>query len=239
MKLYSELANWWHLLSSPEDYRDEAESVRSLVLENVEGRAETMLELGAGGGNNALFLKKHFKLTLSDLSENMLAVSRGLNPECEHVCGDMRSLRLGRKFDAVLIHDAIMYMTTSEDLRSAIETAASHCREGGVVILVPDCLRETFVGRTTHGGHDDGQRALRYLMWEYDENPHDRTFLTHFSYMLRDGNKPLDVEFETHTLGLFSMKEWTELIESCGLAVTAVPKDQERWVFIGRKTRCV
>ena len=35
-------------------------------------------------------------MTLVDLSEEMLAVSRELNPECEHLQGDMRTLRLGR-----------------------------------------------------------------------------------------------------------------------------------------------
>ena len=41
----------------------------------------------------------------------MLELSRTLNPDCEHLEGDMRTLRLGRTFDAVLIHDAVMYMT--------------------------------------------------------------------------------------------------------------------------------
>src|SRR3972149_1508073 len=60
----------------------------------------TVLELGSGGGNNASHMKAHFKLTLVDRSPAMLAVSRALNPECEHLEGDMRTLRLGRGFDA-------------------------------------------------------------------------------------------------------------------------------------------
>ncbi len=41
-------------------------------------------ELGSGGGSNAVHLKAHFALTLVDLSEGMLEVSRRLNPECQH-----------------------------------------------------------------------------------------------------------------------------------------------------------
>ena len=74
----------------------------------------------------------------------MLALSRTLNPECEHLEGDMRTLRLGREFDVVFIHDAISYLTTEEDLRAAIETAAAHVRPGGVVILTPDATTEIF-----------------------------------------------------------------------------------------------
>lgn len=50
----------------------------------------------------------------------------------------MRALRLGRTFDAVLIHDAIMYMTGEEDLRAALVMAHEHCKPGGVVVIAPD-----------------------------------------------------------------------------------------------------
>ena len=74
----------------------------------------------------------------------MLELSRGLNPGCEHLLGDMRTLRLGRTFDAVLIHDAVMYMTSEADLRAALETAFVHLRPGGAAVVAPDCVRETF-----------------------------------------------------------------------------------------------
>jgi SAM-dependent methyltransferase len=91
----------------------------------------SVLELGSGGGNNASHLAKHFSMTLVDSSPGMLAVSRALNPGCEHVEGDMRTVRLRREFDAVFVHDAICYMTTPDDLLDAIETAFVHCRPPG------------------------------------------------------------------------------------------------------------
>lgn len=90
----------------------------------------------------------------------MLAVSAALNPDCEHRQGDMRTVRIGRTFDAVFVHDAVMYMTTERDLRAAIETAFVHCRPGGAALFAPDCVCETFVSETEHGGHDgDGPRV--------------------------------------------------------------------------------
>lgn len=109
-KLYQELAAWWPLLSAPADYADEAAFVRQTLIAACEKPPRTLLELGSGGGNNASHLKAHFLMTLVDLSAEILAVSRDLNPECEHIAGDMRTVRLGRRFDAVFIHDAIMYM---------------------------------------------------------------------------------------------------------------------------------
>ncbi len=176
MHMYTDLAPWFHLLTHPSDYWDEAAFVGRVVDEVVEGPKRTLLELGSGGGNNASHLKQRFECTLTDLSPEMLALSRTLNPECEHLEGDMRTLRLGRTFDVVFIHDAISYLTTEDDLRAAIETAAAHARAGGVVILTPDATREIFAPRTDKGGHDgDDGRGLRYLEWIHAPDPPDGT----------------------------------------------------------------
>lgn len=80
-KLYRELASWFHLLTAPEEYAEEAERYRRLITEGSERPPETVLELGSGGGNNASHMKAHFDLTLVDRSPEMLDVSRALNPE--------------------------------------------------------------------------------------------------------------------------------------------------------------
>ena len=109
--MYEDLAAWWPLLSPPSEYREEAADLLSRLGIADGSPSATLLELGSGGGSLAFHLKRHFSLTLTDRSPAMLAVSREVNPECEHLVGDMRSLRLGREFDFVLIHDAIMYAT--------------------------------------------------------------------------------------------------------------------------------
>ena len=109
MRLYGDLANWFHLLTAPGDYEVEAARYRDAILEEVPD-AVTLLELGSGGGNNASHLRERFTCTLVDVSPQMLSFSRTLNPGCEHVLGDMRTLRLGRTFDAVFVHDAVMYL---------------------------------------------------------------------------------------------------------------------------------
>jgi ubiquinone/menaquinone biosynthesis C-methylase UbiE len=123
-KMYGELAPRFHLVTHPKSYRGEAAWARQQLLKRRPRERPTMLELGSGGGNNALHLKKHFRLTLTDLSPEMLALSATINPECEHIRGDMRTLRLGRQFDFVFVHDAISYMTTAPDLRRAVKTCS-------------------------------------------------------------------------------------------------------------------
>lgn len=222
-KLYTSLAEWWPLLSSPEEYVEEAATYANLLLSHGGPPARTLLELGSGGGSNASHLKRRFDMTLADLAPAMLAVSRKLNPECEHLEGDMRTLRLGRQFDRVFIHDAICYMTTAHDLQSAIETAFVHCRPGGAALFVPDFIRETFRPSTSHGGHDGARRALRYLEWTWDPDPKDTTYTTDLAYFLRDEDGTARVEHDRHIEGLFSRAEWLRILAAAGFEPLAVP----------------
>jgi hypothetical protein len=145
----------------------------------------------------------------------MRAVSRALNPECEHVAGDMRSVRLGREFDGVFVHDAVCYLTTREDLRRTMETAFVHCRRGGAVLFAPDFVRENFRVSTDHGGHDGPGRSLRYLEWTWDPDPSDDTYLVDFAYLLRkDG--AIQVVHDRHVEGLFSRTDWLRLLLETG-----------------------
>ena len=98
-RLYSDLAAWWPLISPPDEYTEEA-AFAARLLGQAARPVQEVLELGSGGGHNAVHLKQRFRLTLVDLSADMLAVSRRLNPECAHQQGDMRTLQLGRTFDA-------------------------------------------------------------------------------------------------------------------------------------------
>jgi trans-aconitate methyltransferase len=225
MRLYSELADWYHLLTAPADYVEEAAEIVRLAEAAVQGEARTLLELGCGGGNNASHLKRRFTCLLTDVAEEMLAVSRRLNPECEHMLGDMRTLRLGRVFDVVLVHDAVVYMTTEADLRAAFETAFVHTRPGGVAIFLPDYTRETLAEGTRTGGHDGDSRALRYLEWVHDPDPGDTTYEVDYLIGLREGDAPLRVVHDHHFEGLFRRDEWIDWLETCGFAVTVEPVD--------------
>ena len=224
-KLYAELAGWFHLLTPPSEYADEAEQFHSLITEACPD-ARSVLELGSGGGNNAWHLKHHFEMTLSDLSEQMLELSRTINPECEHLPGDMRRLRLGRTFDAVFVHDAVDYMLTEDDVRAAIATVGTHCRPGGVAIVVPDHLTENFVVSTEHGGSDEGDRGLRYLMWTWDPDPSDQTNLVDFAYLLKEGSD-VTVEHDRHLCGLFPRALWVEALEQEGFEVSIRAADHD------------
>ncbi len=222
-RLYSDLASWFHLLTAPEDYAEEAEFYRRVLVEAC--NPQTLLELGSGGGNNASHLKAHFQMTLTDLSPQMLAISRTLNPELDHIEGDMRTVRLGRGFDAVFIHDAVAYITSLDDLRLVMETAFVHCRAGGAVLIAPDNVREMFRPSTKHGGHDGDGRGMRYIEWAWDPDASDTTYVTHFAYLLREADGSVRVEHDVHVTGLFDHADWLRLLSDAGFQPRAIPSE--------------
>ena len=238
-RFYGDLAPWWPLISPPGEHAEDAAFAAGVLA--VGGRTETVLELGSGGGHLASHLADRFALTLVDLSEPMLAVSRVLNPAATHHQGDMRDVRLGEQFDAVLINDAIDYMTTEDDLRAAIETAYAHVRPGGIAVLVPDDVAETFEQRTAHGGSDapDG-RAARYLKWSWDPDPSDSWTITNYTFVLRDAGGAVETAHETHRLGLFPRDTWLRLLTEAGFKASAhnelpTGNDHPRTWFVGRR----
>lgn len=235
MKLYDELAEWWPLFSAPEDYAEEAAFFARELAEECKPAAHTVLELGSGGGNNAFYLKSKFEMTLVDLSPQMLAVSRALNPECDHREGDMRTVNLGRTFDAVFVHDAIAYMTSAADLSAAIRTAFRHCRAGGLALFVPDCVRETFVAETKHGGHDGDGRSLRYLMWTVDPDPTDTIYRTDFAILLRNSRGDTRVVHDSHIEGIFPRAEWMRLLREAGFEPRSLTDEWGREIFVAKR----
>lgn len=225
-KLYNELADWWPLMSAPADYAEEATFYFDAMAKASSAPIETMLELGAGGGNNASHMKHRVKkLVLTDLSDGMLAHSRTLNPECEHHVGDMRAVRLNRSFDAVFVHDAISYLTSEADLARAVETAFVHCRPGGVALFAPDHIRENFRAGTDCGGHDGQTRAMRYLEWSWDPDPNDTTCTTDYTYVLRESDGSIKVVHDRHIEGIFSRDTWLRLFQQAGFEPRVIPFD--------------
>jgi SAM-dependent methyltransferase len=235
-RLYTDLAVWWPLMSPPSHYVEEADDLLPTLLGAPDAQPCTLLELGSGGGSLAFHLKDQFALTLTDRSADMLAVNRATNPECEHILGDMSTLDLGRQFDLVLIHDAIMYATDAASVQAALATAWRHCRPGGAAVFLPDCVKETFEPDTDHGGEDgtDG-RAMRYMEWSWDPDPSDDTFDTLYVFALREADGTTRVERDLHREGVFARAAWLGWLHQAGFTATSRIDPWKRDVFVARR----
>lgn len=121
MELYDSLADWCPVISPPPEYAEKSalyvDMIESATRRSGLDSVREVLELGSGSGNNASHMKRHFAMTLIESAGGRVSC-RTLNPECEHLTSDMRSVRLDRTFDAVFVHDAVMYMRTENDLHA-------------------------------------------------------------------------------------------------------------------------
>ena len=235
MKLYGELAAWWPVFADPKEYRRDAAHFKRVLAHTTRPAPKTVLELGSGGGNSASHLKSKFEMTLVDISPGMLAVSRKLNPECKHVKGDIRTIRLRRAFDAIFVHDAICHMTSEADLRALMVTAYEHCRPGGAAVFVPDFVRETFSGGTDDGGSDSPRGSVRFLQWVADPRPKDTTYVVDFAIIIRDPKGSARVVHDRHVYGLFSRARWIRMLRDVGFKPSIVRDSEVREIFVGHR----
>ncbi len=236
--MYDEFAYLWPLISDPEDYAEEASYWRDALRAALGPGRHHILELGVGGGNNLYHLTSDFEATAVDISESMLANSIQLNPAVEHHVGDMRSVRLGRTFEAVIIHDAIDYLLTEADIQATLATARAHLDPGGVFITAPDWYRETFPGASgsCKARSKDGLE-LTVIEYTHDPDPTDTTIETIFVYIIKERGR-LQVEEDRHTTGLFSRHTWLRLMMGSGFEVKDLPypvheDGREAYLFVG------
>jgi hypothetical protein len=167
-RLYGELAWLWPAMSPPAEYAEEAAHWRELLRETLGPGRHPILELGVGGGHNLSHFASEFAPVAVDLSDSMLVHSRRLNPTVEHHVGDMRSIRLGHHFKAVLIHDAISHMLDEDDLLASLRTAAAHLEPGGLLLAAPDRFEDSFDSPEV----DSGQGSTDGLILTYFEYTH-------------------------------------------------------------------
>lgn len=217
-RLYGELAEWWSLLSTRDSHAEESAHILSLIDEALGRPAQRILELGSGGGLLASHFGPSRSVVLTDMSADMLAIARQHNPDRTAIEGDMRTLRLDERFDAVLLHDAVMYLTSAPDLLAAFETAAAHLNPGGVFMVLPDVVKDNFQEQTLSGG-SIGQPAAQLLEWHWDADPEDDTFQVEMSFLLKDKDGHIRAVHERHDMGLFTAQTYVQTLRKAGFTM--------------------
>ena len=170
----------------------------------------------------------------------MLKLARNQNPEVTHIEADMRNVKLGRKFGAAICLDAILYMTSLEDLRAVLRTAYAHLRAGGVFIAYPQETRESFQQNKTRVQHHAGGGADITLIENlYDIDPDDTEYTANYIYLIRRDGKQ-EIHHDIQHIGLFSKDMWRSAFEETGfqtemisLEPGAPPSGLPDPVFIG------
>jgi len=243
---YNELAWTEDLLADPADYEVEVAGYADLIKRNSSKTPGTLLHLGCGAGGHDGIFKRHFAVTGVDISRGMLDKARLQHPDIEYIEGDMRTVRLGREFDAVAIPDSIDYMSSLPELRMAIETAVAHLKPGGILLVVGK-TREAF--RENNFAYSGEQEGLHVTLLEnnYINQYRPDTYEATLVYLIRRRGE-LSIHTECHVLGLFSQEAWENVFTEAGLSVQKIDLDgtYDQYllgggeyplkIFIGRKS---
>lgn len=222
--LYNELAWLWSVFSPPEEYLEEVETFRRRFRRHGIVEGSRILHLGSGGGSIDYHLKHSYHITGVELSQQMIEQAERINPEVEYVQGDMTSLQLGRSFDAVLVHDAVSYMTSIQELERVYRTAADHLRAGGLMLALPEELKSRVSAmQPTVEKRVAGNVVLHVMTTHYDADPSDNTYETVYVFLIRE-REEVRVVMDRHVVGAFELDDFLFAIRKAGFTAQA-----ERW----------
>ena len=231
-RMYADLAWTWQIISPPEEYVEEAEGFRQAIDAYAPRPVRSLLDLGCGAGHNDLTLKKYFQVTGVDLSPSMLELAGRLNPEVTYQPGDMRSIRLGRRFDAVVIADSIDYMLNEADLRAAFQTALAHLEPGGIFCTYAEMTPERFQQKDTYcSTSTKGDIEITFVHSFYDPDASDTTYETTFVYLIRCGGC-LEIQTDRHLAGIFPLETWRRLLAETGFDVKLILTYEQDPLFV-------
>ena len=139
----STYAGAYDALYGDKDYGAECDLIERLFQTYGDGAMKSILDLGCGTGNHTIPLAhRGYEIVGVDRSESMLAqthkklakLSKGTLAQFHH--GDIRTVDLHRRFDAVLMMFAVLgYQLEDADVLSCLKTANRHLRVGGLFLF--------------------------------------------------------------------------------------------------------
>ena len=135
---FHELAKYYDALNDWKDYSGESRRLDAIARRFGRKGKTTWLDVACGTGRHLEFLQRRHAVVGVDGSREMLRAARSRLPGVRLVLGDMRSFRLGRRFDVVsCLFSAIGHLGTKEDVRRTFANFARHLNPGGVAIVEP------------------------------------------------------------------------------------------------------
>jgi SAM-dependent methyltransferase len=223
--VYDKSARIYDLLyvgSGIKDYPAEAAELHRIIQE-ASPAAQTLLDVACGTGAHLVEMQQWYAVEGVDLSPAMLAVARTRLPGIPLGEGDMRTLDLGKTFDAVTcLFSSIGYMTNPAELHAAIARLAAHVAPGGVLIV--------------DGWVRPGQWRDNYRPDSPDVASDDEVTVVRLSYSRRDGSitelemhhlvqtdAGIDYFIEPHRLRLAETDEYVAAVTDAGLEARVVP----------------
>ncbi|MGW8884765.1 class I SAM-dependent methyltransferase [Streptomyces sp. NPDC055749] len=112
-----------------------AETCQALI-ERHRPDARTLVDFGCGTGRDVEILAKRYGCVGVDLQPGMVEYARRVRPGLDFQVGDMRTVRLGKRMDAVTcLGNSLAYVHDNRSIGRVFSTFAVHARSGGILVL--------------------------------------------------------------------------------------------------------
>lgn len=240
---YTEFATLYDYLMSEAPYNEWVDFVERSLSKKGE-----LLELGAGTGTLATHLiQKGYQVTVSDLSEDMLAIAeqkiRAIDETASFYVLDMREFRLNQLFDGVLIFcDAINYLSDAEAVKGTFQTVFLHLKPGGVFLFDAHSVKKIgrFLDQQTFGSSDPD---VSYL-WECFPGETESSVVHDLTFFVQQDDGSYKRVEETHEQQTYPLEQFLLWLEAIGFVEIQVIGDFDdtldvaecdRWCFMAKK----
>ena len=240
---YTEFASLYDNLMDEAPYNEWVNLVERMIAPQRE-----LLELGAGTGTLAAqLIQKGYQLTVSDLSEDMLAIAeqkmRSIDETALFYVLDMRNFRLDHLFDGVLLFcDAINYLSDEQAVKETFQSVYSHLKDGGVFLFDAHSIRkiERFLDQQTFGSSEP---SVSYL-WECFPGDTDYSVIHDLTFFVQQDNGSYSRVEETHEQRTYPLDFFVSLLKAIGFVEVSVVGDFDdatdlsacdRWCFVAKK----
>ncbi len=226
--LFSAYAHYYDLLYRDKDYPGEARFVKTLIERHVPD-AKCILELGCGEGRHAAYLAQAgFSVRGVDLSPEMIrrakvhanGAPREVKQKLSFLEGDIRTLALGKTFDAVVsLFHVVSYQVTNKELRDTFAVAARHLRPGGIFLFDcwygPTVLTEPPAVRVKRA--EDEQRSITRIS-EPEMFPNDNAVTVKYTLFIRNKEtRVIETVRENHRMRYLFTPEVDVLFSEAGM----------------------
>lgn len=214
-------------LYSDKDYDAEVAFVVQ-SLRRFASETNSILDLGCGTGSHSLKLAEHkFEVTGVDKSPNMLAramrkrefADKEVQNRLQFHEGDLTTLRLNRRFDAVIsLFHVMNYQLDDSAVRIAICRAREHLKEGGLFLFDfwhdIAVLNERPAVRIKRFENDD-LKIVRISESAFDA--HSRTVTVKYETFVTDKlSNIIDNFISVHQMHFFSIPAVEQMLLDCG-----------------------
>ncbi|MBT2528051.1 class I SAM-dependent methyltransferase [Streptomyces sp. ISL-99] len=168
-----------------------AETCRALI-ERHRPDATTLVDFGCGTGRDLEILAKRFDCVGVDLQPGLVDYAQRVRSGLDIRAGDMRTVRLRRRMDAVIcLGNSLAYLYDNDEISQAFATFAAHARPCALLVLCSPVSPVIRPEATTTVVETPGGPARVTIGYEWDLRTQINTM--HRRWVLPSGDAAQDV----------------------------------------------